>query len=193
MCISIWTPSHEHLTTTQFLVASPAFCRYSIYFFALRPTHPHHHHQHKYQRNKNKTLVAPPLVEPTIDRYDEYTNRNRPSGTPALHKNNKKSRTLTLDFNIDRKNIGRATRILPIFNLFFALCPTHSRHHHQNKYQHKKIKHWLHHHWSNQPYAMHLPPSAPKSCPPATDASPDNTDTSPPPHPFFDEYDKNIR
>ena len=66
MCISIWTPSHEHLTTTQFLVASPAFCRYSIYFFALRPTHPHHHHQHKYQRNKNKTLVAPPLVEPTI-------------------------------------------------------------------------------------------------------------------------------
>ena len=33
-------PTHEHLTTTQFLVASPAFCRYSIYFLHCAPPIP---------------------------------------------------------------------------------------------------------------------------------------------------------
>ena len=94
-------PTHEHLTTIQFLVASPAFCRYSIYFLHC----------------------APPIPTTIIS-----TNTNT-----------------------------------------------------------KKIKHWLHHHWSNQLYA----PSPPESCPPATDA-PQITPILRP-HPFFDVYDKNIR
>ena len=86
-------PTHEHLTTIQFLVASPAFCRYSIYFLHC----------------------APPIPTTIIS-----TNTNT-----------------------------------------------------------KKIKHWLHHHWSNQLYA----PSPPESCPPATDA-PQITPMLRPPHIF---------
>ena len=74
-------PTHKHLTTIQFLVASPAFCRYSIYFLHCAPPIPTTIISTNTNTTKNKTLVAPPLVKPTI-RNLVHRPQNTPSAFP---------------------------------------------------------------------------------------------------------------
>ena len=116
-----------------------------------------------------------------------------PSAPPTrgLSSEQKKSRTLTLNFNIDtKKHWLRHPHFADIQSIFcIAPRPFPPPSSEQIPTQ-KKIKHWLHHHWSSQLYATHYR-RRPQNLVRRPQMRPQITPMLRP-HTFFDGYDKNI-